>query len=93
RLGDLLRRKLRASGWTIASKTPLPVVTAVHPKMAAGDISAATIVRRLAKAGILAKAETLRPGETPALRLGIISRRTSEADIAAVVDVLDSIVG
>ncbi|SDB04022.1 pyridoxal phosphate-dependent decarboxylase family protein [Bauldia litoralis] len=93
RLGDLLRRKLRASGWTIASKTPLPVVTAVHPKMAAGDISAATIVRRLAKAGILAKAETLRPGETPALRLGIISRRTSEADIAAVVDDLDSIVG
>ena len=28
RLGDLLRRRLRKAGWTLASRTPLPVVTA-----------------------------------------------------------------
>ncbi|MFO1056950.1 MAG: pyridoxal-dependent decarboxylase [Dongiaceae bacterium] len=92
RLGDLLRRRLRNGGWTIASRTPLPVVTAIHPAMAKGRISAAAIVERLCAQGVLAKAETLRPGEPPALRLGIISRRTAEADIEAIVAMLGAAV-
>lgn len=92
RLGERLRRKLRARGWTITARTPLPVVTALHPSMRDGKISAQEVVGRLARAGILAKAEPLRPGEPPSLRLGIISRRTGPDDIDAVVAILDSIV-
>jgi glutamate/tyrosine decarboxylase-like PLP-dependent enzyme len=91
-LGDLLRRRLRKAGWTIASKTALPVVTAVHPAMRSGKTSAAEIVERLAERGVLAKAETLRPGEPQAIRLGIISRRTAEADVEAVVAMLNAAV-
>lgn len=93
RLGDLLRRRLRSRGWTITAKTPLPVVTALHPAMRDGKLSAEDIVGRLAKAGILAKAEPLRHGEPHSLRLGIISRRTRPEDIDTVVAALDSIVG
>jgi glutamate/tyrosine decarboxylase-like PLP-dependent enzyme len=92
RLGDLLRRRLRRSGWIIANKTPLPVVTAVHPAMASGRTSAAEVVERLSAQGVLAKAETLRPDEPQAIRLGIISRRTAEADIEAIVAMLDAAV-
>lgn len=63
RLGELLRRRLRKAGWSIASRTPLPVVTAIHPAMTAGRISAAAIVERLAADGVLIKAESLRPGK------------------------------
>jgi aspartate aminotransferase-like enzyme len=91
-LGELLRRRLRKAGWTIASKTPLPVVTAVHPAMRSGKTSAPEIVARLAERGVLAKAETLRPGEPQAVRLGIISRRTAEADVEAVVAMLGAAV-
>ena len=91
-LGDLLRRRLRKTGWTIASKTPLPVVTAMHPAMTNGKTSAAEVVQRLSEQGVLAKAEALRPGEPPAIRLGIISRRTGEADVEAVVAMLNAAV-
>ncbi len=91
-LGELLRRRLRDAGWTIASKTPLPVVTAVHPAMRSGKTSAAEIVSQLAERGVLAKAETLRDGEPPAVRLGIISRRTDEADVEAVAAMLNAAV-
>lgn len=88
RLGELLRRRLRKAGWTIASRTPLPVVTAIHPAMRDGRISAAAIVARLHADGVLIKAEALRPGEPEAVRIGIISRRTGERDIEAVVALL-----
>ncbi|MCB1490068.1 MAG: hypothetical protein KDJ88_21745 [Bauldia sp.] len=92
RLGDLIRRRLRASGWTITSKTPLPVVTAIHPAMVDGRITAAKVVARLAKQGVLAKPETIRPGGPASVRLGIISRRTGEADVEAVVEMLNAAV-
>ena len=91
-LGELLRRRLRESGWTIASKTPLPVVTAIHPAMQSGKTSATMIVERLAEGGVLAKAETLRAAEPEAVRVGIISRRTVETDVEAVVGLLDAAV-
>jgi glutamate/tyrosine decarboxylase-like PLP-dependent enzyme len=88
RLGDLLRRRLRKAGWTIASRTPLPVVTAIHPAMTSGRTTAAAVVARLAAAGVLVKAEALRAGEPEAVRIGIISRRTNERDIETVAALL-----
>ena len=60
--------------------------------MTAGRISAAAIVERLAADGVLIKAEALRPGEAEAVRIGIISRRTGEEDVAAVVALLEAAV-
>jgi len=78
-LGDRLRALLRDAGWEIVNQTPLPVVCAVHPGMRSGTFSATDCVQHLDAAGVLAKPESLRPGEPDALRLGIISRRTDEA--------------
>jgi glutamate/tyrosine decarboxylase-like PLP-dependent enzyme len=92
RLGDLLRRRLRASGWMITSKTPLPVVTAVHPAMLEGRRTAEAVVLRLSEQGVLAKAEALRPDQPQSVRLGIISRRTQASDVEAVVAMLNAAV-
>ena len=89
-LGDTLRRLLREAGWEIVNRTPLPVVCTVHPAMRAGSFTAADAVGHLRKEGVLAWAEALRPGEPEAVRLGIISRRTTEESIRFVVERLSA---
>ncbi len=85
-LGDTLRRLLTEAGWEIVNRSPLPVVCAVHPSMRAGAFDAADAVGHLRGEGVLAWPEALRPGEPEAVRLGIISRRTTEESIRFVVD-------
>ena len=85
-LGDTLRHLLREAGWETVNRTPLPVVCAVHPAMRAGAFTAADAVQHLRDEGVLAWAEALRPGEPEAVRLGIISRRTTEESLRFVVD-------
>ena len=87
-LGDTLRRLLREAGWEIVNQTPLPVVCTVHPAMRAGAFIAADAVQYLRDEGVLAWAEALRPDEPEAVRLGIISRRTTEDSVRFVVDSL-----
>ena len=89
-LGDRLRRLLREAGWEIVNRTPLPVVCAIHPAMRAGAFTAADAVRHLREAGVLAWPEALRPGEPEAVRLGIISRRTTEESVRFVSDQLSA---
>ena len=89
-LGDALRRLLQEAGWEIVNRTPLPVVCAVHPAMRAGAFDAAGAVRHLREGGVLAWPEALRPGEPEAVRLGIISRRTTEDSLRFVVDRLSA---
>ena len=91
-LGDRLRALLRDAGWEIVNETPLPVICAIHPAMRTGAFSADDCVGHLNAAGVLAKSESLRPGEPDALRLGIISRRTDEAALIFVVERLSEFV-
>ncbi len=91
-LGDTLRRLLGDAGWEIVNRTPLPVVCTVHPAMRAGAFTAAEAVRHLRTEGVLAWAEALRPGEPEAVRLGIISRRTTEESVRFVVERLSAFV-
>ena len=85
-LGDFLREQLKQAGWEIANDTPLPVVCTLHPKIRQGKMTAAEAGCYLAKKGVLAKAEALRPDEPASIRPGVISRRTNEATIRQVVD-------
>ena len=85
-LGDTLRQLLRETGWEIVNETPLPVVCALHPAMRAGRFTASDAVAHLKTEGVLAWPAALRPGEPDALRLGIISRRTTEHSLRLVVD-------
>ncbi|MDA0229061.1 MAG: pyridoxal-dependent decarboxylase [Proteobacteria bacterium] len=91
-LGDRLRALLKAAGWEIVNETPLPVICAIHPAMRTGAFSAGDCVRHLNTAGVLAKSESLRPGEPDALRLGVISRRTDERALHHVVECLSEFV-
>ena len=89
-LGDALRHSLREAGWEIVNRTPLPVVCTLHPAMRTGNFSAADAVRHLRQEGVLAWAEKLRPDQPEALRLGIISRNTTEDSIRFVVEQLET---
>ena len=91
-LGDRLRALLQDAGWEIVNETPLPVVCAIHPAMRTGALSAGDCVQHLNAAGVLAKSESLRPGEPDALRLGVISRHTDEQALHYVVDCLSEFV-
>ena len=92
-LGDRLRALLQDAGWEIVNETPLPVVCAIHPAMRTGAFSAGDCVQHLNAAGVLAKSESLRPGEPDALRLGVISRHTDEQALHYVVECLSNFVG
>ena len=89
-LGDTLRRLLCEAGWEIVNRTPLPVVCTVHPAMRAGTFTADDAVQHLRDEGVLAWAEALRPDEPEAVRLGIISRRTTEESLGFVVERLSA---
>ena len=85
-LGDMLRQLLQDEGWEIVNRTPLPVVCTVHPAMRAGAFTADDAVQHLRDEGVLAWAEALRPDEPEAVRLGIISRGTTETSVRYVVE-------
>ena len=78
----------------------MPLVGAVHSiksRLNASSESALNfvhrdVVRHLRAEGVLAWPETLRPNEPDALRLGIISRRTTEDSIRLLVDRLSEFV-
>ena len=89
-LGERLRVLLREAGWEIVNRTVLPVVCAIHPAMRRGAFSAADAVEHLRQEGVLAWPEALRPDEPEAVRLGIISRRTTEESLHFVADRLSA---
>lgn len=91
-LGDRLRRQLKRAGWLVTNKTPLPIVCTAHPSMLEGKITSEKLVKQLALRGVLAKAVVLREGQPSSVRLGIISRRTREADVDAVVAMMSTMV-
>jgi aromatic-L-amino-acid decarboxylase len=79
RMGDVLRDQLRASGWTIANATPLPVVCFNRAGVATGTLLAALHQQQIAWMS------QARLGDTPVVRACITSYRTNEADINWVV--------
>ena len=86
RMGDVLRESLIATGWRIANRTPLPVVCFTHEGAIPSDL-----VRELRDRQI-AWMSDVEIGGKPAVRACITSFKTTEQDIAWVVDQMNTIV-
>jgi glutamate/tyrosine decarboxylase-like PLP-dependent enzyme len=86
RMGDLLRELLTATGWRILNRTPLPVVCFTREGAIASDL-----VRELRDRQIAWMSDVEIGGE-PAVRACITSFRTTEQEIAWVVDQMNTVV-
>ena len=86
RMGDVLRKALHDSGWSIVNATPLPLVCFTREGLVPARFLAALRERQIAW---MAEAQL---GGTSAIRACITSFRTTESDIHWVVDEMNRIV-
>ena len=84
RMGDCLRRRLQERGWTLANRTPLPVVC-FHREGA----DPAQVLARLAPRGKVWISLLALPGGPTVLRACITSYQTTEADLETLVEELE----
>jgi glutamate/tyrosine decarboxylase-like PLP-dependent enzyme len=89
-MGNLLREKLRAAGWIIVNRTPLPLVCFVDHNSAEGQSAryAEAIVHDVVSSG-RTWISSVRIGETAALRACITNVRTTERDLDVLVGVVN----
>lgn len=85
-MGDLLRAELRAAGWEIVNRTPLPVVCFADP----GGASAEAIARRIVTSGRAWISTTRLRGREAVLRACITNYRTQPEDVRALVEALEA---
>ena len=86
-MGQLLRTKLRESGWELANDTPLPVVCFRDPQ---GDAARQKdLALKVVASGQAWISTTLLRGSDTVLRACITNYRTSPSDINALVEVVD----
>jgi glutamate/tyrosine decarboxylase-like PLP-dependent enzyme len=83
RLGDYLRRRLLATGWTLANETPLPVVC-FHRE----GLDAPGLVARIHREGATWISSLALPGGPTVLRACITSYHSTEADVEALLAAL-----
>jgi glutamate/tyrosine decarboxylase-like PLP-dependent enzyme len=86
RMGDVLRESLTATGWRILNRTPLPVVCFARDGAIPSDL-----VRELRDRQI-AWMSDVEIGGQPAVRACITSFKTTEQEIAWVVDQMNTVV-
>ncbi|NIM10860.1 MAG: aminotransferase class V-fold PLP-dependent enzyme [Candidatus Aminicenantes bacterium] len=85
-MGELLRQKLRESGWKILNETPLPLVCFTHPELNSQELSA--LLQQLYKEQNVWISEVYLNKQIHALRACITSFRTQEEDIVFLVKAL-----
>ena len=85
-MGDVLRKELTASGWSIVNATPLPVVCFTRAGVVPTAFLAALHEQQIAWMS------EARLGDQPVVRACITSYRTTEADIQWVVGEMNRIV-
>ena len=86
RMGDMLRESLTATGWRIVNATPLPVVCFTREGVIAADLVAELRDRQIAW-----MSDALIGGQT-AVRACITSFKTTEEEIAWVVEQMNTLV-
>jgi glutamate/tyrosine decarboxylase-like PLP-dependent enzyme len=83
-VGDYLKDRLEATGWTHVSRSPLPVACVTHPRIEAGDASIDAVLEKVL-AGGRAWISKVRLGDHRALRACITSCLTTRDDIDTLV--------
>jgi glutamate/tyrosine decarboxylase-like PLP-dependent enzyme len=86
RMGDVLRNRLRASGWRIVNSTPLPLVCFTREGLVPTDFLAALHQRQIAWMS------AAHVGDIPVVRACITSFKTTEEDIEWVVSEMNRLV-
>jgi glutamate/tyrosine decarboxylase-like PLP-dependent enzyme len=84
RMGDYLRGRLREQGWTMANRTPLPVVC-FHRE----GVDPQRLLARIYAEGKVWISSLALPGGPTVLRACITSYHTGEADVDALVEALE----
>jgi glutamate/tyrosine decarboxylase-like PLP-dependent enzyme len=87
-MGDLLRAKLVERGWIMVNDSVLPVVCFTHPRVGEGSCSAAALVGRVCTGGRAWISEVRLTGKAPALRACITNYRSTEGDLAVLMEEL-----
>jgi len=85
RMGDILRKSLAATGWTIVNQTPLPVICFTRD-----GVSTSQLVAEL-RDGQIAWMSDAELGGVPVVRACITSFKTTEADIEWVVSEINNL--
>ena len=84
-MGDLLRERLRGSGWRIVNETELPLVCFVD----GGGADSEAIVDAVNATGRARIFTTMLPRLGPVIRAAITNHRTSPDDVQALVEALN----
>ena len=88
-MGDLLRARLRETGWTIRNETLLPVVCFTHPDIQSGLLTTARILETIYSRGHVWISDVLLGGQERVLRACITSFRSEESDIQSLIKELE----
>lgn len=89
-MGDYLRARLAADGWTLLNQTPLPVVCFSHPQLEQRAAGFGDIVSWLRKEQIAWISKTRLRGRQSALRACVTNFHTEPRDVDQLVDGLNT---
>jgi glutamate/tyrosine decarboxylase-like PLP-dependent enzyme len=89
RIGDRLREKLTAAGWTIENETPLPLVCFSHPSLGRDAESTKAFLAPLLARRRVWISDVALPGRGWVLRACITSFRTTERDLDVLIEELE----
>ncbi len=88
-MGDLLRVRLRETGWLIRNETPLPVVCFSHPDIQSGSLTTGKILEAIYARGRVWISDVVLGGQERVLRACITSFRSNESDIECLIAELE----
>lgn len=88
-MGNLLRARLRETGWIIRNETPLPVVCFSHPDIQSGLLTTDRILETIYARGHVWISDVVLGGQERVLRACITSFRSEESDIQCLIEELE----
>lgn len=89
-MGDLLRDRLRQTGWLVRNETPLPVVCFTHPDIQGGRVTTGKILETIYTRGRAWISDVILGGQERVLRACITSFRTDESDLDCLLEELET---
>jgi glutamate/tyrosine decarboxylase-like PLP-dependent enzyme len=91
RVGEHLRDRLRARGWTIENDTPLPLVCFSHPQLGRERTATSDFVARILARGRVWISDVWLPEREWVLRACITSFRADDSDLDVLIEELEEV--